>query len=160
MSLPAKGVSSAFVMLALTLSQRAWPQTIADYSRAQRAWLENTMSQSAARAAGSAASAPPAPLSPPASGAPPIPALPRMASLPPAGPALQVSGVFESGSLAVAEVVVNATAYLVEPGQPVPGTTWLVEAVAIDRVVLARRGSGASGAGDAARRVVSLPAMR
>ena len=130
-------------------------QTIADYSRAQRALLESTMSQAAARSAGLAASAPAvaAPASVAASAPPPRMAMPAMA------PAVQVSGVFASRGGAVAEVVVNATAYLLGAGQGVPGTVWHVETVAIDRVVLGRQGGTGAIDAEGARRIFALPAL-
>jgi hypothetical protein len=137
-------------------SQPAGAQTIADYSRAQRSLLESAMTQAAARYAGLGASAPGAAAS--AGGNPLLPA-PR-ASMPPLAPVMQVSGVFASNAGSVAEVVVNATAYLLGAGQGVPGTPWRVESIAIDRVVLSRHDVG-GGAVDAqgTRRVFPLPAL-
>lgn len=138
-------------------------QTIADYSRAQRSFLENTMAQAAARSAGLGASAPApsqaTPVPAPAAAAPAQPAPRVPSSPPPMAPAVQVSGVFASRDGAIAEVVVNATPYLLGAGQGVPGTAWHVESIAIDRVVLSRRGSS-SAAVDAAgaRKVFALPA--
>ena len=135
-------------------------QTIADYSRAQRTLLENTMTQAAARSAGFGASAPGAAASValPAV-APPVSAA-RLPTLSPA-PAVQVSGVFASSGGVVAEVVVNATAYLLGAGQGVPGTDWRVEAISIDRVVLGRRvGEHDGGDAQGERRVFALPALR
>ena len=161
MSLPARRFIALIVVLSLAGCDLARAQTIADYSRAQRAWLETTMSQSAARATGSAASMPAVQPSTLPAAAPPVPVPARLSSVSVAvAPAVQVSGVFKSGGMAVAEVVVNATAYLLEPGQPVPGTPWMVDAVAVDRVVLARHGNAVARDGDVARRVFSLPAMR
>lgn len=132
----------------------AGAQTIADYSRAQSAWLESTMSQAAARSAGLAASAPavsaPA-VSAPAAMVPSAPA-PRL-PMPAPAPAVHVSGVFASSAGAVAEVIVDATAYLLGVGQGVPGTAWRVEAIAIDKVVLGRPGAASSG------KVFTLPAL-
>ncbi len=141
--------------LALTASAAA-AQTIADYSRAQRAMLESTMSQAAARSAGLAASAPAVAAS--AIVATPMPAL-RMA-VPVMSPAIQVSGIFSAHEGAVAEVVVNATAYLLGVGQGVPGTPWHVETIAVDRVVLGRQGIAGVADGDGVRRVFPLPALR
>jgi len=131
----------------------AGAQTIADYSRAQRALLESTMAQAAARSAGLGASAP---ASAPAAASPP--SVPRPAPLP-AAPAVQVGGVFACADGIVAEVIVNATAYLLGAGQGVPGTAWLVESIEVDRVVLGRH---AMTAGDAegARKVFALPSLR
>ena len=136
-------------------------QTIADYSRVQRALLESTMTQAAARSAGMGASAPvPAPATAASSATPAAVPAPR-APAAPAAPAVQVSGVFESRDGAVAEVVVNATPYLLGAGQGVPGTGWRVEAVAIDRVVLSRRGGVVAAVdSEAARKVFALPALR
>ena len=73
---------------------------------------------------------------------------------------MQVSGVFASRDGAVAEVVVNATPYLLGVGQGVPGTAWHVAAIAIDRVVLSRQaGSLASTDAPAGRQVFALPAL-
>lgn len=131
-------------------------QTIADYSRAQRALLESTMSQAAARSAGLAASAPAVPALPTAAAS----ALAPHVAMPAPAPAVQVSGVFASRAGTVAEVVVNATAYLLGAGQGVPGTAWHVETVAIDRVVLGRQGGAGATDADGARRVFALPALR
>jgi hypothetical protein len=76
-----------------------------------------------------------------------------------ATPAVQVSGVFASGSGAVVEVIVNATAYLLGVGQGVPGTRWRVERVAVDQVVLGRAVGAASSDPRSVRRVFSLPAL-
>ncbi len=135
----------------------AGAQTIADYSRAQRTWLENAMAQAAARSAGLGASAPAAaaasaPVAPP-------PAVARM-PLPAWSPAVQVSGVFTLRGGAVAEVVVDTTAYLLGAGQGVPGTGWRVDTVAIDRVVLSRHGDVAGADDPGARKVFALPALR
>jgi len=147
-----KGPISCVLMLVVPL---AGAQTIADYSRAQSAWLESTMSQAAARSAGLAASAPAvaAPAGPVAS----APA-PRI-TMPAPPPAVQVSGVFTSGAGSVAEVMVNATAYLLGAGQGVPGTAWRVETVAIDKVVLGRLGGTAPSDAAGGHMVFSLPAL-
>ena len=147
----------AACMLALSpLSTAA--QTIADYSRAQRSLLENTMAQAASRSAGLGASAPAPSLPAPVAATPAMPA--PQAPLPPMAPAVQVSGVFASRDGAIAEVVVNATPYLLGTGQGVPGTAWHVESIAIDRVVLSRHG-GTVAVIDAegARKVFALPAL-
>lgn len=135
-------------------------QTIADYSRAQRALLETTMTQAAARSAGMGAPTPAAsaPLATSAPAPAPTPAL--HAPMQPSAPAVQVSGVFVSKAGSIAEVVVNATPYLVTVGQGVPGTAWQVEAIAVDRVVLARRGGVVAAAdAQAAHRVFALPSL-
>ena len=134
----------------------AGAQTIADYSRAQRSMLETAMTQAAARSAGLGASAPAAAASTAVAVPPPASRMP----LPPTAPAVQVSGVFAARGGAVAEVVVNATAYLLGMGQRVPGTAWHVEAIAVDRVVLARQGAAAAADGQGVRKVFALPALR
>ena len=132
-------------------------QTIADYSRAQRSFLENAMAQAAARSASLGASAPAPSQATPVAVAPAL--LAPRAPLPPMAPAVQVSGVFASKDGAIAEVVVNATPYLLGAGQGVPGTAWRVESIAIDRVVLSRRGSAVAAAdAEGARKVFALPA--
>jgi hypothetical protein len=143
-------------LLAL-LAPVAGAQTIADYSRAQRTLLENAMTQAAARSAGlgastAAASAVPSPMPLTHS------LLPVMATV---TPALLVSGVFASSNGAIAEVMVNATPYLLGAGQGVPGTAWSVESIAVDRVVLSRHGGVVAAAdAQAARKVFPLPALR
>jgi hypothetical protein len=116
----------------------AQAQTIADYSRVQRALLENAMTQAAARSATLPASAPGV-------------AAPALA--------VRVSGVFATAGSAIAEVAVNDVAYLLVAGEGVPGTAWRVESVALDRVVLARHEAGAGGP-EPTRRVFSLSVLR
>jgi type IV pilus biogenesis protein PilP len=132
-------------------------QTIADYSRAQRMLLETAMTQAAARSASLGASAPAVAASTASSTPSPAARVPMPSVL----PALQVSGVFASNAGAVAEVVVDATAYLLTAGQGVPGTPWHVESVAIDRVVLSRQDlPGPAVDSGGARKVFALPALR
>jgi hypothetical protein len=145
------GPLSCVLMLVVPL---AGAQTIADYSRAQSTWLESAMSQAAARSAGLAASAPAVAPAGPVASAP----APRIA-MPAPPPAVQVSGVFASGAGSVAEVTVNATAYLLGVGQGVPGTAWRVETIAIDKVVLGRLGGTAPTDSAGVRLVFSLPAL-
>ena len=148
-------VSSAVLLLWLPIARA---QTIADYSRAQRALLESTMSQAAARSAGFGAPPPAVAASVPA----PAASMPRpMLPAPPTpAPDIQVSGVFASSAASLAEVVVNATPYLLQAGQGVPGTTWRVETVAVDRVVLNRRVGPTGADPQAAFKVFALPALR
>lgn len=148
-----QAVVAGVVVLVVPLAKA---QTIADYSRAQRAMLENTMSQAAARSAGLAPSAPAVAASAAVQASPAAPRAPAVVS----APSVQVSGVFASGTGAVAEVVVNATAYLLTIGQGVPGTSWHVESLGIDRVVLARQGAAGATDGDGVRKVFPLPALR
>ncbi|HEY8975487.1 MAG TPA: hypothetical protein VIN75_14815 [Burkholderiaceae bacterium] len=134
----------------------AHAQTIADYSRAQRALLESAMTQSAARSAGIAAPAPASAASMPAAAIAP----PTRVTLPPPVPSIEVSGVFSSSAGAIAEVVVNSTPYLLEAGERVPGTAWEVRAVAVDRVVLGRQGSSVADVAGDRWRIFALPALR
>jgi type IV pilus biogenesis protein PilP len=145
-------LSMGCVLLPLVGAQA---QTIADYSRAQRAWLESTMSQAAARSAGLGASAPAFAASSPLVAATSSPRLP----MPPFVPTVQVSGVFASRGSTVAEILVNATAYLLGAGQGVPGTSWHVESIAVDRVVLARQGGTSTPDTEGTRKVFPLPAL-
>jgi len=151
-------------LLAASMGGSVAAQTIADYSRAQRAVLESAMVQAAARsaawpasaaaaAAAASASAPAAALPPPAAAVAPRP-------LPVRDPELQVSGVFASASQTVAELLVDGHAYLLSAGQGVPGTSWSVAVIAVDRVVLQRPQAALSG-GEAAhlRKSFTLPAL-
>lgn len=157
---------AATCLLALSVPE-VDAQTIADYSRAQRAMLEAAMTQAAARSAGLGASAPGPVASAPMAVAtnPPVVAqaatASRMASLSsPPSSAVQVSGVFATSAGSLAEVVVDATSYLLRAGEGVPGTDWRVDAVAIDRVVLSRQGRGAVADAQGSRRTFALPALR
>lgn len=155
---PFEAGMSCVLMLVASLARA---QTIGDYSHAQRAWLESTMSQAAARSAGLAAS------TPPAAPAAPAPATVSPAASAPAGrrtiaapePVVQVSGVFAAGGGAVAQVMVDATAYLLSVGQGVPGTAWHVQAIAVDKVVFGRPTGAARANPEGARKVFSLPAL-
>jgi type IV pilus biogenesis protein PilP len=141
-------------ILALVLSvvvSSPGAQTIADYSRAQRSLLEATMAQAAARSAALGASSASAPSSAPAN-PPATTPLPRTAEVPEA--VVSVGGVFETPARTVAEIAVNGAVYLLAPGQPVPGTSWRVEAVEVDRVVIARPGTRH---GESTRVVRSFP---
>jgi len=132
-------------------------QTIADYSRAQRAVLESAMTQSAERSAGSAA---PASASAASMTAAAAPGRPAHSMAPSAAPSIDVSGVFSSSAGAIAEVLVNSTPYLLEAGERVPGTAWEVRAVGVDRVVLARLGTGVADDAGSRWRIFTLPAVR
>ncbi len=147
--------SSLACLLALG-APLAGAQTIADYSRSQRLMLESAMAQATARSAGLGASAPAAAASTALAVPPPASRMP----LPPPAPAVQVRGVFASREGVVAEVTVNATAYLLRMGQSVPGTAWHVETIDIDRVVLAREAAAAVGDAQGVRKVFALPALR
>jgi hypothetical protein len=71
-----------------------------------------------------------------------------------------VSGVFASGAASLAEVVVDATPYLLRAGQGVPGTGWHVRSVAVDRVVLSRPGRSIGAGVEDALEVFELPVLR
>ena len=139
-------------------------QTIADYSRAQRAMLESAMTQAAARSAGLAASAPASPASAstgflPMSQVAGVAAIASRPTPPSSSPVVQVSGVVTTSAGSLAEVVVDAAAYLLRAGEGVPGTAWHVETVAIDRVVLGRPGRGVVADAESSRRTFALPAL-
>lgn len=151
---PFEAGMSCVLMLVAPL---AGAQTIADYSHAQRAWLESTMIQAAARSAGLAPSAPPAAAPATISLAASAPAARRTMAA--SEPVVQVRGVFAAGGGAVAQVMVDATAYLLSVGQGVPGTAWRVQAIAIDKVVFGRPGVTAATNAQGGRKVFSLPAL-
>jgi type IV pilus biogenesis protein PilP len=153
---------------------RAWPlaalisaaspagaQTIADYSRSQRALREATMAQNAARAAAVASTATSAP-----SAAAPSALTPMSAAVPrvparPLEPNLRVSGVFASERRTLAEIAVDGMVWLLEAGQAVPGTRWRVGSIAADRVVIDRPASrDAAGPIASASRTFMLAAAR
>ena len=142
--------ATALLAAALTLVPSGGrPQTIADYGRAQRALLEATMTQTAARAAALRASSPTTPGPAPSGAAPPPTVSPPGPSGRPAGPArvepsLVVSGVFSSPRAAWAEIVVDGRAWRLSRGDDVPGTAWRVAAVSADEVRLDRVAGGPS----------------
>jgi hypothetical protein len=140
------------------LAPLAGAQTIADYSRAQRAALETAMTQAAARSAGLGAPAPAIVASAPAASSAPVSG--HAVQLPPPTPDIRVSGVFASSAGAIAEVVVNSTPYLLGSGERVPGTPWDVHQVSVDRVVLARHGSGSAIDASGGLQVFALPTLR
>jgi type IV pilus biogenesis protein PilP len=151
------GLPGLLAPLALVVG---WPsiadaQTIGDYSRAQRALLEATMSQATARFAGLGASTP----TPAASAASAAPVTQRRAVETPHYPVVRISGVFASSSRSLAEVAVDGAPYLLTAGEAVPGTAWLVETVATDRVVLSRRDGGRGGV-EKPHKTYALPALR
>jgi type IV pilus biogenesis protein PilP len=141
----------------MLVASLAGAQTIADYSHAQRAWLESTMSQAAVRSAGLAASTPP--VATPAATSPAASASAGRRTMAAPEPVVQVSGVFAAGGGAVAQVMVDATAYLLSVGQGVPGTAWRVQAIAIDKVVFGRPVGAAATTPEGARKVFWLPAL-
>jgi hypothetical protein len=138
-----------------------WPlaraQTIADYSHAQRALLEATLSQSAARASGLAAPPPPT-----ATSTAPIarPTEPRR-SAEIIDPVVEVAGVFVSSTRSIVEVDVRGAAFLLAAGQDVPGTPWRVDVIAAGHVVLSRRDPRSPGGDEKSRRTtVAFPTLR
>lgn len=117
-------------------------QTIADYSRSQRAAIDATIARQAGRASTlptlAAAAAVPLPALPAAGATAPSPApaqVPPNKSAPDA-PHLGVSGAFLLPSQALAEVQVDGVSFMLPAGEAVPGTDWIVERVEEDRVVL------------------------
>jgi len=123
----------------------AHAQTIGDYSRAQRAMIESTITRNVARH--SATSPVDLPVLPPAAASAPVPTLPPALSLPrpgPIEPQVTVTGAIVTPNRALAEVLVDGASYMLTAGQPVPGTPWTVAAVSSRRVVLSN-GRGASG---------------
>jgi type IV pilus biogenesis protein PilP len=154
----------AVVSLALAalagLGSSVSAQTIADYSRSQRAVLEAEIAKNTAKAMASMPAAPPAIATPaPGSGdKTPTPATRDPAVLSDIPP-WTVSGVFLSPSHSVAEVVVDGVAHLLSAGQAVPGTPWRVQSVAADRVVLVPVSPSRSGKARAATaaKVLRLP---
>lgn len=154
--LPVSSAAPLACALALVVPL-ASAQTIADYSRAQRALLESAMAQASARSAGAGAPGSAVAASVAASSPPVLaPRIARVSSM----PTVQVSGVFVARDGALVEVVVNATAYLLGVGQGVPGTAWHVEGVTVDRVVLSRQGGPFATDLDGARKIFALPALR
>ena len=151
------GVAGALAVLALG---PVHAQTIADYSRVQRAALEAAMAQAAARAiagpGGGAASA----AQPTLPAAPPLPSADAALRRGGGEPGLRVGGVFASASRTLAEVAVDGNPYLLAEGQAVPGTAWRVETVAVDRVVLHQVAPAAGETGHETRRVFALPSLR
>jgi type IV pilus biogenesis protein PilP len=153
-------VDSFFALACSVFTASVGAQTIADYSRSQRALLEATMAQAAARSAAlsasSAASASAAP-------APMPPAAPARPSASAAEALVSVGGVFESPARVLAEIVVNGTPYLLAPGQPVPGTPWRIAAIDVEHVVLTRPGNtmpGIRGEPRGVTQIFALPAPR
>jgi type IV pilus biogenesis protein PilP len=137
-------------------------QTIADYSRSQRAVIEAEIARNTAKAMAST------PVAAPVVAAPAPAAADKPSPFPPATPnpatpgdmpPWTVSGVFLSPSRSVAEVVVDGGAHLLAAGQAVPGTPWRVQSVAADKVVLVHARPGRSGKArpGAAAKVLRLP---
>ena len=139
--------------LALALvATTATAQSIDDYSRVQREAIDKAMSQASARPATAGAA-----VSAVASAAASSPV--RSMVVP--RPSVSVNGVFASASRVVAEVVVNGCAYVLSAGQLVPGTSWRVDAVAVDRVVLGWiDGPGRRGGSAPVARTFELPSAQ
>jgi len=151
-------VEMAVAILAGAFAVPAASQSIADYSHAQRALLEASMAQAAARMAALGASNP----GPDASGAtasPPPAVMPTRAAEVPETP-IRVDGVFDVGERRLAEVTVDGHPYLLAPGQAVPGTGWHVAEIAVDRVTLARAAApGAATRAHPTTKTFALPAL-
>ena len=137
-------------------------QTIADYSRSQRGVIEAEIARNTAKAMNAASPPPAAPLPSTDASTRSLPSLPAAARalVPPDpsndAPRLVVSGVFVSKAKAVAEVLVEGVSYMLAAGQDVPGTSWRVQSVAVDRVVLTGA-SPKSRKGAVPTRVFNLP---
>ena len=121
-------------------------QTIGDYSAAQGAKPRSEMEQAAKPA--QAASAPtPLVQAPVATGrGPQGTAMPQVST--PTEPFMTVTGASELRGRRTAEVLVNGGAYLLEAGEHVPGTDWIVQSIELRKVTLARSGGrSATGQG-------------
>jgi len=151
-------VEMAIAILAGALALPAASQSIADYSHAQRALLEASMAQAAARMAALGASSP-GPAASVSTASPPAPEPRRAAAAQEAS--IAVDGVFDGGQHRLAEVTVDGYPHLLAPGQAVPGTVWQVAEISVDRVILVR--SAAPGTGTRSRsttmKTFALPAL-
>lgn len=129
---------------ALLMGTSAHAQTIGDYSRAQRAAIEASMSRT------TRVTADPAPV--------PLPSLPAQvpatpgrvsAPVPPAAgdhmPDIAISGVVVAPTRRTAEVVVDGVPFLLEVGQRVPESPWTVASIESGKVVLSRAAASRSG---------------
>lgn len=146
-----------FALLATVLTAApAHAQTIGDYSRAQRAVIEASMTRSSRIAADPL----PVPLpSLPAPSAPtqartPTPALPSTGE---PQPDIVISGVVVSTTRRAAEVVVDGVPFLLEVGHRVPETSWTVATIEPGKVVFARANPARSGG--ASSRTFVLPEL-
>ena len=149
-------VETSIAIGAVVLAGSAASQSISDYSHAQGALLEAGMTQAAARLAALGASSA-IPAASVASTASPS-TTSRSAASPEA--LVLVDGVFEGGSRSLAAVTVDGRPYILAQGQPVPGTSWHVAQIAVDRVVLGRTSEtgSSSRAPRLATRTFTLPA--
>jgi len=144
------------------LCMAAPAQSIGDYSRAQRRWLEASMAENAQKTAalsvaGPAASAPgrpgghdPAPSAGPSGVLAATPNSVGTTAAPgpshAAMPAVQALGVFVHASRAVAEIAVDGQPQWLTEGQALRGTIWQVAEISAERVRLERAaGSGSPG---------------
>jgi len=160
---PCNRVSILSLLLCVDTSSLA--QSIIDYSLAQRALIESNMAQMMRRTVtppAIAASGGWAPLATAVSSAAPASAA-GIAFTQRIDPEVRVSGVFAMGDRRLAEISVDGLPYFLAEGSSVPGTSWTVNAVSVDRVVLERRASVRSvGAltSAAIRRSYSMPSIR
>jgi len=134
------------LLVALLMVSSAQAQTIGDYSRAQRAAIEASMSRTAR------VSPDPAPVPLPslaATGPATAPVARAAAPTPPAvpdsGPDIVISGVVVAPARRTAEVVVDGVPFLLEVGQRVPESPWTVASIDPGKVVLARTAPARSG---------------
>lgn len=125
-------------------------QTIGEYSRAQRAQIEASISRQtpsvvplptlAPSTAGAVAA-----VAAPATGRSPAVGLPStVPSLEPAVPRLSVTGVIAFPDRRLAEVTYDGAAYLLGAGETVPGTTWTLKSVSASEVVMSMAGRRAT----------------
>jgi type IV pilus biogenesis protein PilP len=116
----------------------AQAQTIGDYSRSQRAVLQAEMSKNNAKAmaaAGNASAAPARPASAPPSASTAQDTPPAVAPRRGDGE-LTLVGVVALSSRAMAELGYQGETHLLQQGDTVPGTQWVVSSIAPERVVL------------------------
>jgi hypothetical protein len=147
-SLPFRRVFSAVpaaciaTLLSCAVISPASAQTIAEYSRSQRAVIEADIVRNNAKAfegvlpkaEDGSLQLPPVKKGPPLPDVRPVPG--STAPLPVEEPRMVVSGVFVSRLRTVAEVIVEGVPYMLSTGQEVPGTPYRVQSVSSERVVL------------------------
>jgi hypothetical protein len=140
-------VVASFLLLLAGFCGAASAQTIADYSAAQRAALQAEMtrltapSQAASAAQQGPTTAPavavaskPVAMDPPVSARP----LPRFEVQ---EPSIEVAGVTLLRGRAMVELAIRGRVHVLQPGMKVPGSSWSVDAVSANEVVLTRTSS-------------------
>lgn len=140
-------VSFLAAWVCFAMASSAGAQTLSEYSRAQRAVLEAEMARNVAKALSpSGTPGAPAAGAPPSGGAPmPGHPMPSQAMFPPASPPplmapaskeILVTGVIALAHRSMAELSYLGETYLLLPGDPLPGTGWVVASIDASRVVL------------------------